>query len=186
VLNLAGNHEGKAGNEEFDLIAWRRAMVLELHSQGLTERAIADKLKVGKSTIHDDIVALRAEAKKQVETYIENVPYAWEQCRTTVNLLLKKAWEMADRKGLEFDQELDIIKAINDLNESRLNLYGDLAMLEKSVKHTEGLKKQIADLKGKANKPAPNDVEVIHETGTTNIKRTGIKKGKQETFRAVV
>jgi Trp operon repressor len=45
-------------------IEWRRAKVLELSSQGDSQREIADTIHVGIGTINRDMAYLRSEARK--------------------------------------------------------------------------------------------------------------------------
>jgi DNA-binding NarL/FixJ family response regulator len=48
-------------------LEWRRDRVLELSSQGRTEREIAQILKVGTGTIHRDIVYLNKQAQENLK-----------------------------------------------------------------------------------------------------------------------
>jgi transposase len=141
----------------FDLIEWRKAKMLELHSQGLSEREIADKLKVSKTTVHNDLMALRLDAKKQLQEHIEGLPHAWQMAHTSVNMLIKKAWELAERKGLEFDQEVKVIDVLDRLTENRLKLFADPSIIDATVRQKEVLQKELDQLR-KA-KPGPYEVE---------------------------
>ena len=50
-------------------IEWRRSKMLELRSQGLDQREIAQILKVSRATITFDLQCLRNEAKENVQEY---------------------------------------------------------------------------------------------------------------------
>jgi transcriptional regulator len=50
-------------------IEWRRSKILELRSQGLDQREIAQILKVSRATITFDLQCLRNEAKENVQEY---------------------------------------------------------------------------------------------------------------------
>jgi orotate phosphoribosyltransferase-like protein len=59
-------------------ILWRRDKVLELASNGYSEREIADQLKISDTTIHRDLTLLKAQAKEQIRQYIdEKVPFEY-------------------------------------------------------------------------------------------------------------
>ena len=60
------NHQQlqKQQHREQDQIEWRRSQVLELSSQGQTERQIATVLQVGKTTVHKDLAYLSRQAKE--------------------------------------------------------------------------------------------------------------------------
>ena len=170
-----------------DIKEARLAKVLDLHSRGFTEREISDKLLVSKTTVHNDLVELRAEARKQLQDHIEGLPHAWQVAHTTLNQLIKKAWEMAERKGLEFGEELDMIKVLADLTDSRLKLLVDPSAIDAAVRQKEALLKQLADLK--KQEPA-YEVEIGTETasGKAGIvsRRIVHKKGKKEPFKPIV
>jgi FixJ family two-component response regulator len=59
-------------NREQDQIEWRRSQVLELSSQGQTERQIATVLQVGKTTVHKDLAYLSSQAKENLKTHIQD------------------------------------------------------------------------------------------------------------------
>jgi DNA-binding NarL/FixJ family response regulator len=46
---------------------WRRNKVLELSSQGYSEREIADTIKVSDTTVHRDLVYLREQAQENLQ-----------------------------------------------------------------------------------------------------------------------
>ena len=58
----------KQQHREQDQIGWRRSQVLELSSQGQTERQIATVLQVGKTTVHKDLAYLCRQAKENLKT----------------------------------------------------------------------------------------------------------------------
>jgi DeoR/GlpR family transcriptional regulator of sugar metabolism len=65
-----------------DHIEWRRAKIMELSSQGYSEREIVAKLQSpSKSTIHNDLVYLRKEAQESLQHHIhEVVPEENQRC----------------------------------------------------------------------------------------------------------
>ena len=53
-------------------IEWSRAKVLELSSQGYSEREIAQKLQpVAPVTVHRDLVYLNKQAKESLKTHLQ-------------------------------------------------------------------------------------------------------------------
>jgi hypothetical protein len=51
----------------------------------------------------EDIIKHRENARKQLSHHIAGLPHAWQVTYMSVNILMKKAWDMAERKGLEFE-----------------------------------------------------------------------------------
>jgi orotate phosphoribosyltransferase-like protein len=73
------NSEFKTKSEE---IEWRRAKILELKSQGLDQRDIAQVLHVSPTTITFDLQYLHKEARKTIREYTtEQLPL---QLKTTI------------------------------------------------------------------------------------------------------
>jgi IS30 family transposase len=62
-------------------LKWRRSKVLELSSQGCSEREISEILKVRDSSVYRDLVYLRQQAKDYLQKHIhEVVPEEYQKC----------------------------------------------------------------------------------------------------------
>lgn len=73
--------------------------MLELTAQGLNQTEIFQKLKVNQSVISRDFKFLSEDARKNVETHLqENLPEAHQLCMTGITQVLKKSWEIANSK----------------------------------------------------------------------------------------
>ena len=58
-------------------IDWRRQKILELASNGFSNREISTQLKIPHATVDRDIIVLRKEAKEQISEYITHqVPFS--------------------------------------------------------------------------------------------------------------
>jgi IS30 family transposase len=79
-------------------IDWRRAKVLELSSQGYTEREIAEELQpIAPVTVHRDLVYLRQQAQESLQKHIhETVPEEYQKCMTGMKRNLKQTLEIAE------------------------------------------------------------------------------------------
>jgi orotate phosphoribosyltransferase-like protein len=72
---------------------FRRAEVLKLDVEGLSEREIASKLMVSNGTVHSDLVYLRQKAKENISLYVDDkLPSEYEKCLRGINQILKEAW----------------------------------------------------------------------------------------------
>jgi len=167
--------------ESFNLVSWRKAKVLELHSQGLTEREMADKLKVSQSTVHRDIVTLREQAAEGLKDHIRNVPYVWIQSVTSIDLLIKRAFELFNGKNLEFDQNIELMKVISVLTTTRLNLHGEPQILDRAYGNITKLRSELECLK----KEKPSCEAITEETQEGKKHRTGRKFSKIEKKKAI-
>jgi hypothetical protein len=141
---------------QFDLIEWRKAKVLELHSQGKTEREIADILKVSQSPVHRDIVELRQEASKGIEVFIENVPYEWKRGLTSIDILLRRAYEIFEKSdGLELGDQLSLIDTLKNLTLTRVNFFADSEVLKRARDERLALQNKINALEQEKKKEQP-------------------------------
>jgi DeoR/GlpR family transcriptional regulator of sugar metabolism len=68
---------------------WRRSKVLELTSQGYSEREISETIKVSDSTVHRDLVYLREQAQDNVQKYIHGVVPLPDSRFSTFHFLLR-------------------------------------------------------------------------------------------------
>jgi hypothetical protein len=80
-LTTLENHEGNTeqlngkmtNGKGRDARDWRRAMVLELDSQGYTHREIVAKLQISKGTVSNDLAYLRKQAQDNLQHHIHEV-----------------------------------------------------------------------------------------------------------------
>lgn len=79
------------------LLRWRRSQVLELSSQGFSDRDIATKLQVSSLTIYRDLRSLRKQAQDNLQKHIhETVPEEYQKCMVGMKTLLKNTLQIAE------------------------------------------------------------------------------------------
>jgi predicted transcriptional regulator len=70
-----------------------RNRVLELTSQGYSQRQIANILQVGHSTVGNDVTFPRQKAKENIKSYVdEKLPEEYEKCLIGITSILREAW----------------------------------------------------------------------------------------------
>jgi predicted transcriptional regulator len=78
-------------------LEWRRARVLELASEGYTQREIANKLQIDLAAVNRDIQFLRQQAQEHIQKHIhETVPEEYQKCMTGMKRNLKQTLEIAE------------------------------------------------------------------------------------------
>jgi hypothetical protein len=78
-------------------VDWRRNKVLELSSQGYSQRDIANTLQVGLGTVNKDILFLREKSRENLQHHIhERVPEEYQNCMTGIKINLKQTLEIAE------------------------------------------------------------------------------------------
>ena len=71
-------------------LEWRHDQVLQYAADGLSEREIAAKMQLGKTTIHKDLVFLKRQAKEDIRKYIdEQVPFEYKKTLEGINGIIK-------------------------------------------------------------------------------------------------
>ena len=76
-------------------IEWRRAKILELKSQGLDQREIAQILRVSPTTITSDLQCLRDEAKQNVKDYTtRELPLQFRVCVKATWNAIREYWNI--------------------------------------------------------------------------------------------
>ena len=75
---------------KMERLQWRRNKVLELSSQGHSQRDIADILHVDKSIISRDVAYLRQQAQDNLKSHIQDrLPEEYQKCTVGITQVLK-------------------------------------------------------------------------------------------------
>ena len=83
---------------KMERLQWRRNKVLELSSQGGSQPEIATILQVGLGTISRDFQYLREQARRGLETHInDRLPEEYQSCITGLKQVLKLSWDIANK-----------------------------------------------------------------------------------------
>ena len=97
------NHEGNVEHSSSkltygkDQIEWRRSRVLELSSEGYTQREIASKLQIGKGTVTNDLLYLKKQVQENLQNHIqEALPHEYQKCMVEMERNLKHVLEIAE------------------------------------------------------------------------------------------
>jgi hypothetical protein len=122
-----------------DQIEWRRSQVLELSSQGQTERQIATILQVGKTTVHKDLTYLSRQAKESLRTHIENkLPEEYQKCMVGINQVLNIAWSIVNKlEGVDDKTRLQALALINDCNKYKMALTTNGVVITDAIKFVQ-------------------------------------------------
>jgi hypothetical protein len=74
---------------------WRRSKVLELSSQGYSEREISEVIKVNDTAVHRDLAYLRKQAHENIQQHIhETVPEEYQKCMVGMKRTLRHVLEI--------------------------------------------------------------------------------------------
>ena len=131
-------------------IEWRKSQVLELSSQGLTEREIASRLQVHPTTVHRDIASLNKQARDNLQNHIhETIPAEYQKAMSSLNQILGMSWSIANKPEDE-KTRLQALALINDVNKYRTELVTNgvivndaLRVVQSKMEHLNGEEKRL-------------------------------------------
>lgn len=84
-------------SQKQDQILCRRALVKELRAKGFTERQMAERLGIPRSTIGLDLRIMKRQAATDIDRFIEHdLPHEAELLLENTNALLRVAWASLD------------------------------------------------------------------------------------------
>src|SRR5215208_3913747 len=146
-------------------IEWRRAKVLELSSQGYSEREIAEKLQpIASATVHRDLVYLRQQAQQLLQHHIhEVVPEEYQKCMVGMKQNLKHILEIGEAAS-DPKIKLEARRIANDCYRYIMDLCTNAGIVNDAIKYVMQKQEQI------------NTLQKIDE----RIKEEAIDKDKEE------
>jgi transcriptional regulator with PAS, ATPase and Fis domain len=146
-------------------INWRRAKVLELSSQGYTEREIAEELQpIAPVTVHRDLVHLRQQAQESLQKHIhETVPEEYQKCMIGMKRNLRQTLEIADTAE-DPKVKLQARAIANDFYKYIMDLTTNGVVITDAMKYVTRKQEQIDTL----HKLDERIEAVEEETTTTN------------------
>jgi hypothetical protein len=119
-----------------DLIEWRRSKVTELLPQGYSIREIASMLQVSKSTIGEDVIFLRQEAKQNISNYInDRLPYEFEQCVVGISKILRQVLKITDDDTINTREKMKALSLAKDCYAVKLNLLGNAGVINSAMRN---------------------------------------------------
>jgi hypothetical protein len=137
-------------------IGWRRTKVLELSSQGHSQREIADTIHVGIGTINRDMAYLRNEAKENLKTHIQDkLPEEYQNCIVGINQVLKICWEIVNKSRNVNNENgqtvtmtdnkivLQALALINDCNKYKMDLTTNGVVITDAIKFVQTNKEKL-------------------------------------------
>jgi hypothetical protein len=133
---------------EQDQIEWRRSQVLELSSQGQTERQIATVLQVGKTTVHKDLAYLSRQAKENIKTHIQDkLPEEYQKCMVGINQVLNISWSIVNKSVVDDKTRLQALALINDCNKYKMDLTTNGVVITDAIKFVQANKERLMSVK---------------------------------------
>jgi IS30 family transposase len=158
-------------------IEWRRSKVLELSSEGYSQREIAQKLQISKSVVNRDILFLRKQARQNLQYHIhDKVPEEYQNCMTGMKRNLKQTLEIAEsasdpRVKLQARAiAVDCYKYIMEMTTGGVIITDAIKYVQGQMDHLNNQERKL--LRGIKNKgketEEPTDDSLVDDIKTTN------------------
>ena len=180
-------------------IEWRRAKVLELSSQGHSQREIADTIHVGIGTINRDMTYLRNEAQENLKTHIQQkLPEEYQNCVVGINQVLKICWEIVNKSRTVNNNDngngqtvtmtdnktvLQALALVNDCNKYKLDLTTNGVVITDAIKFVQTNKEKLTmsteEKNEKESKGSDDEQEQLEEK---QEKETGEQETTNQVF----
>ena len=126
---------------------WRRSRVLELASEGYSQREIAQKLQVDLAAVNRDIQFLRQQAQDNLQKHIhEVVPEEYQKCMVGMKRNLKQVLETAESSS-DPKIKLEARRIANDCYRYIMDLCTNAGIVSDASKYVTYKKEQIDTLK---------------------------------------
>lgn len=144
-------------------LQWRRNKILELSSQGHSERAIATNMQVSLGTVNRDLQILKNLAKANISKYInETLPLEYEKCMIGLNAILVKTWDISNDNNASEKDRLQALSISMQAYSMKLDLLSNATVIERAVNFVE-----------KHRGLMPQTKEVVIDGTTESIQNTG-------------
>jgi IS30 family transposase len=127
-------------------LEWRRSQVLELASQGYSQREIASKIQVDLTAVNRDIQFLRQQAQDNLHKHIhEVVPEEYQKCTVGMKHNLKQTLQIAETVT-DPKTKLQARAIANDCYKYIMNLCTNAGVISDALKFVERKKEQLDTL----------------------------------------
>ena len=155
-----------------ELISYRRSQVLDLSSQGRTEREIATMSRVGAATIGRDLAYLNKQARESLQVHIqERLPEQYQKCCNGLIQALKMAWNIVLLDSGNNTTRLQALSLISDIYKYQMDLTTNGIVVTDAIKYVNSKmdhlntaeKKLLQDIKNKGMEEAEAEDKGLSE-----------------------
>jgi IS30 family transposase len=127
-------------------IDWRRSSVMDLSSQGYSEREIAAKLQVTRATVHLDLQFITKRAQESLQSHIHKViPLEYHRSMTGMKSNLKKVIQIADDTG-DPKLKLQAISFANECYKNIMDLCTNAGIISDALEYVTKQKERISTI----------------------------------------
>ena len=117
-----------------DAVSIRRDRVLELTSQGYSQRQISTILQISHGTVGNDQSFLRQKAKENIKSYVdERLPEEYEKCLVGITSILREAWTTSHR-AQDNKEKIQALSLAKECYSMKLDLLTNATVVSDAVR----------------------------------------------------
>jgi hypothetical protein len=145
-------------NTKAEQLEWRRSKVTELRARGLSYSEIASELQLPKTSVAEDMLYLRKQAKESIREYtIEYLPEQYQISLRALDTILKHAFEILQTTH-DNREKLQAMELFKDTHLVKLELLSNATTIDSALNY----------IRNKQSQQQQKHVDSTTITGTTN------------------
>ena len=116
-------------------IQWRRDKVRELSVKGHNQRQVAAILKIGLTSVNEDLQFLRRQARDNISKYINDyLPAEYENCLDGLNSILTEAWTISTDEESDKRERMQALSLAKECCSMKLDLLSSATVADRAVR----------------------------------------------------
>ena len=150
---------------EEDAIDLRRDRVLELTSQGYSQRQISTILQISHGTVGNDQNFLRQKAKENIKSYVdERLPEEYEKCLVGITSILREAWTTSHRTDIDTKEKIQALSLAKECYSMKLDLLTNATVVKDAIRFVS---QHNNNMKNEKVAKIDNDSELLHNAAAS-------------------
>ena len=168
MKDLTTEMKGGRAREKL-LLKWRRAHLLELSSQGFSDKEISNKLQVSPLTIYRDLRHLRKQAQDNLQKHIhETVPEEYQKCMVGMKTLLKNTLQIAETSS-DPAIKLQANNVAKECYKFIMDMSTNAGIVSDALKYVARKKEELANLPNTDGNGEENEIQITTTFPTSGV-----------------
>ena len=148
-----------------DAVSIRRDRVLELTSQGYSQRQISTILQISHGTVGNDQNFLRQKAKENIKSYVdERLPEEYEKCLVGITSILREAWTTSHRTDIDTKEKIQALSLAKECYSMKLDLLTNATVVKDAIRFVS---QHNNNMKNEKVAKIDNDSELLHNAAAS-------------------
>jgi hypothetical protein len=151
--------------QEQESIQWRRDKVLELTSQGHSQREISTMLQIGIGTVNRDLSYLREQSRQKIRKYIDEIlPNEYEKCLVGINAILREAWTTSQQAENNKKEKIHALSLAKECYSMKLELLTNATVVDDAIRFVSDYSSKISKKEHSSEESKEQEPEIRYMT----------------------